>query len=368
MNNLNNSKNNTSRKPWLSIVIPVYNTEKYLRKCLDSIAVQSFSDFEVILIDDGSTDSSPEICNEYALKDNRFRYFKKENGGSYKARIYGANKALGTYIMFCDSDDYYCSKKAFEILYNHMKDGKYQVIQFNYQKKYNHLRQRCVFVEHELTVDKNEFISHEYPKLLCSFWDESHLMGSLCNKIYHRALLSNLPDCNSAERIFWGDDQITNLHLLSTCDSIMFIPDILYCYRQFSGSTNKFSDRTMKDVDNIKKYQLLFLEHYNGEAKERIRSVLFSEIAGWFLHYVRQAYNYLDETELAVMINETLDLPRFVLAREYYAENTYENWEPVNMLRRADAAEYIQAAKTSDSNGGIKERMVRILKKIYMSI
>lgn len=92
--------------PQISIIIPIYNAEKTLNRCLDSIKQQIFNDFEVLLIDDGSKDSSLTICKSYASKDSRFRVFEKENGGASSARNIGLNNAKGEYIAFCDSDDY----------------------------------------------------------------------------------------------------------------------------------------------------------------------------------------------------------------------------------------------------------------------
>lgn len=91
--------------PKVSVIIPVYNAEKYLRKCLDSVLNQAFEDFEVLLINDGSTDKSGEICDEYALKDKRIRVFHKENGGVSSARNLGLDNAKGEWITFVDSDD-----------------------------------------------------------------------------------------------------------------------------------------------------------------------------------------------------------------------------------------------------------------------
>lgn len=104
------SKQNVCRnpkKPWLSVIVPIYNAERFLPQCIESILNQSFTNYELLLVDDGSTDSSSQICTQYAIKDNRIRYLKKENGGSYQSRIYGAAHALGTYITFCDADDCY---------------------------------------------------------------------------------------------------------------------------------------------------------------------------------------------------------------------------------------------------------------------
>lgn len=90
----------------ISIIVPVYNVEKYIRRCIDSLIAQTFEKIEILLIDDGSKDSSGTICDEYALKDNRIKVIHKENGGVSSARNAGLDSATGTYIMFCDPDDY----------------------------------------------------------------------------------------------------------------------------------------------------------------------------------------------------------------------------------------------------------------------
>lgn len=92
-------------KPTFSIIVPVYNTELYLRSCLDSIAAQTYTDFEVIMIDDGSEDGGAAICKEYSGRDNRFSYYVQENGGVSSARNAGIGKARGEWLLFVDSDD-----------------------------------------------------------------------------------------------------------------------------------------------------------------------------------------------------------------------------------------------------------------------
>lgn len=92
--------------PLISMIVPVYNVEDYLSKCIDSILAQTFKDFELILIDDGSTDNCGSICDEYALKDNRVKVIHKKNGGVSSARNTALDIAKGEYITFCDSDDY----------------------------------------------------------------------------------------------------------------------------------------------------------------------------------------------------------------------------------------------------------------------
>lgn len=92
--------------PKISIIVPIYNAEKSICRCVDSILSQSYSDFELLLIDDGSKDKSGVICDVYSAKDNRVRVFHKENGGVSSARNVGLDKARGEYLCFCDSDDY----------------------------------------------------------------------------------------------------------------------------------------------------------------------------------------------------------------------------------------------------------------------
>ena len=88
-----------------SIIVPVYNVEKYLEDCLDSILKQTYDDFEVIVVNDGSTDNSQKVIDNYAKRDNRIKAFKKKNGGVSDARNYGISKAKGEYFIFVDSDD-----------------------------------------------------------------------------------------------------------------------------------------------------------------------------------------------------------------------------------------------------------------------
>lgn len=360
--------NKESKKPFFSVIIPIYNAAKYLSQCLDSILKQTYTNFEVLLVDDGSTDDSSNICFTYISKDKRFRYIKKENGGAYQTRIYGTERICGKYIMFCDADDFYVHNNVFMILHNELSKGNYSAMQFGYIKKYNHMKKKNdLSIKYPLEISKKLFFLQEYPKLLCSFWEKSHLSLNVWNKVYQRGLFENLMHSDSVEKIFWGDDLILNLQLLSKCESFKFIPDTLYCYRQFSGGTNRFSLHTMKDLDNIKKYQLFYLEQYQGDSKESIRKILFSEVVGWFYLYIQQGLDYLNDAELINLINESLQLPTFIQAREYYMNNK-ENWEAVNLLRKANAKEYIIKAKKCYNKKDIRQIIIKFVKKVYSSI
>ena len=121
---------------FFSVIVPVYNVEKYLNECVDSILSQTFTDFELILVDDGATDNSGAICDEYAQRDCRVRVIHKENGGQSTARNRGVDEARGQYIIFLDSDDLIATPDYFMDLKNNLLPET-DVLIFRYCKYYN---------------------------------------------------------------------------------------------------------------------------------------------------------------------------------------------------------------------------------------
>ena len=107
----------------VSFIIPVYNTAEYLRQCLNSILVQTYTNIEIIIVDDGSTDRSPYICDEYAKKDSRIVAYHKKNGGLSDARNFGLNHAKGDYIVFLDSDDFWAKDSCLSELIKILNDS-----------------------------------------------------------------------------------------------------------------------------------------------------------------------------------------------------------------------------------------------------
>lgn len=119
----------------VTVVIPVYNTKKYLEQCVLSVTGQSFRDIEVLLVDDGSTDGSAELCDSLAKKDERVRVIHKENGGAATARNLGIDEANGEYVMFLDSDDW-LDTDAVELLVKHADENTLDVVRFNYVREF----------------------------------------------------------------------------------------------------------------------------------------------------------------------------------------------------------------------------------------
>lgn len=359
---------NKKSNVWLSVIVPIYNAEKYLDKCIKSIRSQSFNDFELLLIDDGSTDGSYKICQKYAELDNRVRVFRKENRGAYQTRLYGSAHAVGEHLLFIDADDYYVNNSVFRYLYDEALKTQCDVLQFRSYKKYNHLKYTEKARGGTKIVKGEAFLNDEYPRLLCSFWDKSSLGSNVAYKLYKKSLFENAPDYKTAERIFWGDDLIVNLHVLEKCNSIAYLPKPLYVYRQTSGGTKHFSKTTMLDLDKIKQMQLKFCKRRGVSEDDLITAILFHEIASWFYIYVREAMTELSDEELKTLICESLDLSTFKLCREYYLNRVGDKRAEVELIRQADANAYISAAKSYKKNTGVKEKLKSVAKKIYRTI
>lgn len=189
----------------VSIIIPVYNVEKYLSKCLDSIINQSFKNFELLLIDDGSSDNSGKICDEYAMNDKRIKVIHKKNEGVSRARNIGIDLSKGRYIMFCDSDDFvkrdWCKK-----LYDLQKNNLNSICLCGFTT-INFRDDKCEYIDKVL--DKNKKINHINIKDFFLLY-EKHLVNSPWNKIYESQIIKK-NNIKFNENITLGEDLLFNL-------------------------------------------------------------------------------------------------------------------------------------------------------------
>ncbi len=140
----------SEKKPFVSVVIPVYKVEAFLRRCLDSVLNQTFSDWQAVCVNDGSPDNCDKILAEYAARDSRFIIVNKENGGLSDARNVGMATAAGEYILYLDSDD--CiHPQAFEILYTLATDNNADMVLFKYDEKFHEYAKRLIVNGHDIT-------------------------------------------------------------------------------------------------------------------------------------------------------------------------------------------------------------------------
>ena len=224
----------------VSVIVPVYNVEKYLEKCLDSLVKQTLKDIEIIVVDDGSLDNSSKIIDKYSKKYKNVVGYKKKNGGLSDARNYGLKYARGEYISFVDSDDYIDSTML-EKMYDKAKNEKLDIVVCDTIEVYDDKQVlKRSNLNYSRDVIKNYIIS---PPMACS-------------RIYKRELFDNV---KFEKGIFYEDLNLTP-SLVKYTDKIDFIEEGLYYYVQRSNSImkqNKFSDKLLdifKVLGNNKKY------------------------------------------------------------------------------------------------------------------
>ena len=169
----------------ISIIVPVYQVEKYIRQCIDSILAQTFTDFELILVDDGSKDNSGKICDEYAEKDKRIRVIHKENGGLSDARNKGLDNASGNYFMFVDSDDYIAPNMA-ECLYKKISEAKVDIAACNYRYVFEDGKKDFSTENKAEVINANEIFYNRKNERNYGFWTIA------CNKLYKREKFKSL--------------------------------------------------------------------------------------------------------------------------------------------------------------------------------
>ena len=210
----------------ISIIVPIYNVENYLRQCLDSIVAQTYQNFECLLINDGSPDNSADICREYVVKDSRFKYFEKENGGVSSARNLGIEHSKGEYITFIDSDDWVDSDYL-EVLYNALIDENADISVSTYKRFY--MADNCwYFHSFQRGYDKKTFTGLELIdklQLLSSF---DHSYGSTWGKLVKSVRVETI---RFNEETTLGEDMEFWYKLFLISDKIVYVNKDTYIYR-----------------------------------------------------------------------------------------------------------------------------------------
>lgn len=256
----------------VSIIVPVYNTESYLCRCLDSIVAQTFTDFEAVLVDDGSCDQSGAICDEYAAKDSRFVVIHKQNEGVAKARITAFEHSKGELITFIDSDDYvlpeYLEKMSKPILENNADMVSCEIC--------NVYDGNVVEYAHKLSGSydgeqlKDFIANHYYYERGCGYGMTCYLNTKMIKRDY---VLDGL---KYGQGLWYGEDQAAMLHILYSCNKLVLIPDRMYFYVQHQGqATRSYQEDMWRSlIAFFEKCQQLDKEHTSARSF-RIRTWIY---------------------------------------------------------------------------------------------
>ena len=262
----------------ISIIIPIYNTDQYLRQCLDSIINQSYKNFEVLLINDGSVDDSATICKEYVEKDSRIRYFEKENGGVSSARNLGLKNAKGNYITFVDSDDW-VEENYLEVLYNALKENKVDVA-ISTHKDFNmddDLYYLPFYSEEQLHIlDIGKVARDEFLELFPELSSVSHDFSCVASKLFKADLVKNLL---FDESVNYGEDLDFFFSMYLKVSSVFYVNKPTYIYRQHqqSASNNCLESHAISEIRIYEKILKKIMELHipNYHYIERFKMILY---------------------------------------------------------------------------------------------
>lgn len=283
----------------ISIIVPVYNVELYLNTCLDSIRAQTYRNFEVILVDDGSTDSCGKICDEYSNRDDRFKVIHKKNGGLMSAWKKGLEYAKANLIMFVDSDDW-VEKNTLEIFYNEYLKTKAEVICCSF---FHSFKNKDIPDDHTVKpgfYNKKRIENEIFPVLINDGKPLSRGVR-ICRwaKLINKELLVN--------NLFWTDDQIT----IGEDLNIMF-PIILE-----TSSIDILSEQ--------------YLYHYRSNDESIMKKVspeMFSKVELLYekemqiANFYKKIYDFTNQITM-----DFCDLSMNIFIKEYKHDNSFENFE-----------------------------------------
>lgn len=224
----------------VSIVVPIYGVEKYIRKCIDSIITQTYSNIEIILVDDGSKDNCSTICDEYARRDSRIKVIHKKNGGLVSARKAGVEAAHGKYIEFVDGDDW-ISDKIVEKLVSSAEKTNADIVMCSYYEASDKIK------IHQLYTPAGVYTGETLTKII----DQRSLYGgssephyqfgieiNVWNKLFRSKLLKDVED-KVPDQISYGEDTACTMSALQKCSTLTIIDTPLYYYRINPESMSK---------------------------------------------------------------------------------------------------------------------------------
>lgn len=242
--------------PKVSIIVPIYNVEKYLPQCMESLLNQTLADIEIILVDDGSPDNCPAMCDEYAKQDHRVRVIHKANAGQGYARNSGLEIATGEYIAFVDSDDY-VETATYQEMYALITSTKADAVYFAFQMFDN---QENVFGEASTSKEGQYQTKDDVRGLMlnmianhCTVKSRRDIQCSACCSLYRNDIIKNYGLKFKSERELYCEDLLFNLDYLLNSSNVITVVDTFYKYRVNVSSTTK----TVRP-DRVDKYYFFY--------------------------------------------------------------------------------------------------------------
>ena len=261
------------KQPQISVIVPVYKAEAYLHRCIDSLLAQTFSDFELLLIDDGSPDLSGRICDEYAAQDTRIKVIHKQNGGVGSARQCGLDNATGEYTIHTDPDDW-VEPNMLETLYQKAVSENADIVICDYVLEYAN---QSVLQSFNLANTDSHFLLNELVK--------GKLHGGLWNKLVRRSIIIN-NNINFTPGLNICEDLIFCIKLMQANVRVCYVKEALYHYDKHSNPNALTQLTTTHSKQQYDKWSLAF-DEVMCDKNSRIYRTGYTYIAYWaFTHHV----------------------------------------------------------------------------------
>ena len=279
----------------ISVIVPVYNVEQYLERCVESIINQTYKNLEIILVDDGSPDKCGQLCDELAKTDDRIKVFHKENGGLSDARNYGVERANGEYIGFVDSDDY-IHECMYEELYKAIKKSGTSIAECGVTRVYkNTLRPHYEGEDYFLVLDREGYLKE--------YLENKRLYGSAWCKLIHRDLAKKIKFPTG--KIY--EDAFYTLELLKTVDKYTLISGNYYYYyiRENSITTRSFSSKDMDYIEIMNEIEDYTLANFPIFKEQLLVRLTFAYIS--IFNQLLEVDNYKRKSEYKILKNKLKD-------------------------------------------------------------
>ncbi len=359
----------------VSVLIPVYNAERDLRECLNSVLAQTHRDLRVILIDDGSSDRSPALCDSYAARDKRVEVIHQKNGGAESARVTGIKRLAcedpDGYVAFIDNDDF-LPQGAFETLLRAATEEEADIVQGGHRRFFGrHLfghhiyfgednnnageRGRVIFTEEDL----------QNPHTLSAYYGCAEpgclRMGAPWAKLYRNHLLTESLNFERPAKNF-QEDVVFNLQMCTIVKKIVMIPEVVYNYR-VGGWSTKYKPNDLGDAVRVYDFKRRFIAEHGAMAyAPTIAAELKNEVLGCLISY----YNYKRDDEDAVRaeIRRVMALPQVSCAMNTEMPSSVRFPEFVLAMRREDVDAVLAILKIERK----KRRKTETAKNLFRKI
>ncbi len=310
--------------PFFSIVIPVYNVEPFLEECLQSILNQTFSDYEVILVDDGSKDGSGMLCDRYAASDPRFQAYHKQNEGQLASRIYGMERASGLYILSPDSDDM-LRMDALETLKSVADWSDADLLLFNGSRKRDF---SVPWIKSELVpgilLEKESLY-----ELICTGTNLNN-MALKCFKCKHAGNWERLKKYTYVKK---GEDLLQSLEIISRAEKAVYIDENLYFYRQNGGSISSiFREDSYRSTVTVGGILRSYAADWD-EGESKWLPLIYDRNLKMCADAVKEIMGNCNEKQKRrEMLREVMDSDFFNSSRQYGRLKNLQIWDRILIL------------------------------------